>query len=335
MDFRTNVLQVLERKGITQADLAKKLNKSRQNISILLKEGRKPSYSTIKDFADALEVDTQELITGTKNSEEEQLILNPAPIKRFFEFIFSMAGGAPEYKKMITLYGQLIKQAYTKNGPIDEKIINSIKSAYPNFNVEWFLSGTGKMLLNDDSISNPMLALPEHSKENELELIKTEDHTEFRRLGEDKYLVVSPLINHYSYDAYISGCLDPLYIDEMPKHAVVMNELSLGIYRSIEVRGDSMDNGLKGCYSDGDILTGRKILQRHWRNKLHLHKYKFYMFVTFDGIFIKEVLEHDIENGNILCHSLNPDKESYPDFELNLSEVKEMYYIKAVTEPYK
>jgi hypothetical protein len=94
-----------------------------------------------------------------------------------------------------------------------------------------------------------------------------------------------------------------------------------------------MDNGLKGAISSGDIVTGRKLYEKHWQNKMHIHKYKHFILVTDEGIMIKEIKEHRVEEGIIVCHSLNSDKKLYPDFELSLAKVREIYYVKARTEP--
>jgi len=32
-----------------------------------------------------------------------------------------------------------------------------------------------------------------------------------------------------------------------------------------------------------------------------------------EGIIIKQITDHDVENKRVLIHSLNPDKDLYPD----------------------
>ncbi len=214
-------------------------------------------------------------------------------------------------------------------GPNTEyRILNEFR-----VNPTWWNDGNGEMILpSPDNKANAEFVSHEDAT---FEIIKKVDSTEFRAMGGDRYLVVSPLINQYGYAGYISGWADEEYVEELPRHAVIMKELTPGIYRSVEVKGDSMDNGLKGCISDGDIVTGRKLNRDYWLNRLHLHKYKNYILVTKEGILIKEIIEHKVEDGILVCHSLNPDKDSYPDFEVHLDDINEIFYIKAVTEPYR
>lgn len=141
------------------------------------------------------------------------------------------------------------------------------------------------------------------------------------------------MVEQCAYAGYVSGWADPTFVDELPKHTVVMRNLTLGVYRAFVVRGDSMDNGLRGSFADGDILACRKLYQKHWRHRLHIHQHKYFVFVTSKGIQIKEVIEHRVEEGIIVCHSLNPDKDKYPDFEISLADVREIYYVMARTEP--
>lgn len=210
---------------------------------------------------------------------------------------------------------------------IEYRILNEF-----NVNERWWETGEGNMLNpSPDNKSNAQFLGEE---DEPLELVKKVDSTEFRSIG-DRYIIECPLISQYAYAGYVSGWADEVYVEELPRHHVIVKELSPGIYRAFEVKGDSMDNGLKGCVGDGDIVTARKLNRDYWVNRLHLHKYKNYVLVTKDGILIKEITEHKVEEGIVVCHSLNPDKEAYPDFEVHLEDVNEIFYIKAITERYQ
>lgn len=175
--------------------------------------------------------------------------------------------------------------------------------------------------------------MPQPGEEHELELIRKEDFTEFRLVGDGQYMIICPLVEQSTYTGYVAGWADPVYLEELPLHSIVLSKPSIGVYRAFTVRGDSMDNGLRGSFAAGDILTARKLQHKYWRGKLHIHKYKYFVPVTVDGIQIKEITDHRVDEGIIVCHSLNPDKETYPDFELSLADVREIYYVKARTDP--
>ena len=210
-------------------------------------------------------------------------------------------------------------------------LLRSIKDAYPDVSEHWLEKGVGEMLTTPrGKIAKEATALPFH--DDDLEIIKREDGTEFRRLSDENYLMITPLITEYAYGGYTEGWSQPEYIHDLPRHAIVVDKLHFGIYRSFQVKGDSMNNGLLGSIADGYIVTGRRVEQKYWKSKLHIHKYKDFVIVGQEGINVKRIIEHKVEEGIIVCASLNEDKKQYPNFEINLSQVKELYNIISVTE---
>ncbi|MBB5643791.1 helix-turn-helix transcriptional regulator [Pedobacter cryoconitis] len=152
--------------------------------------------------------------------------------------------------------------------------------------------------------------------------------TPFINLSDGQYLMIMPLVSEYAYAGYLSGFTDPIYIEELPKHSIIVQKQHKGNYRAFEIVGDSMDDNTKESIPDGSIATGREIVQDYWRSKFHTHRYKDYVIVTRnDGIVIKRIIDHDVEKGIITCHSLNPDKAIYTDFKIKLKEVQQIFNI--------
>lgn len=89
-----------------------------------------------------------------------------------------------------------------------------------------------------------------------------------------------------------------------------------------------MDNGTRSSVADGDLVTGRRLQRKHWANKLHYHKHPNWVIVKYDGIIIKQIIDHDVENGVLIYESLNP---RYPGGSIHLDEVQELYNILLIT----
>jgi hypothetical protein len=101
-----------------------------------------------------------------------------------------------------------------------------------------------------------------------------------------------------------------------------------GKYMSFEVAGDSMNSGdPKDAIIDGSVVTGRFIDPSLWNSRFHIHMWKDYVIVHNDGVIIKRITHHDVDKHIIACQSLNPDKDRYPDFQLDLAEVKQIFNI--------
>lgn len=123
------------------------------------------------------------------------------------------------------------------------------------------------------------------------------------------YTMLTPHITEYGYGGYMRGFSDEKYVSEMPTFPIVVNELHRGVYISITMRGESMDDGTRESIMDGDVLTGR-LVQRHlWEdNLIHYKKHRYFIIHHVEGIIIKQIAEHDVPGKRIKIHSLNPDK---------------------------
>lgn len=137
-------------------------------------------------------------------------------------------------------------------------------------------------------------------------------------------IVSIPLISQYAYAGYLAGYSDPEYIENLPTIEFMPNRHMTGNYVAFEVRGDSMDDGTSDGYLNGEILICREVEQDYWRDsKLFINKRDF-VIVHTDGILIKRIIKHDVENHIITIHSLNP---LYPDKEIDLAEVKQIFSV--------
>lgn len=145
-------------------------------------------------------------------------------------------------------------------------------------------------------------------------------------------VTVAPLISQYAYAGYLSGFGDNEFLESQP-HYVAARRYNGGHYVAFEVRGDSMDDGTKRSICEGDILLGRELRKDLWQFKLHVPKV-FIIVHRTDGICCKEVVDHNVETGILTCHSWNPDPE-YKDFELNMKDILQLFYVKEISRDNK
>lgn len=154
----------------------------------------------------------------------------------------------------------------------------------------------------------------------------------FIDLGNGQYIMIVPLVQDYAYAGYLSGFQDEEYLDELPKHSFVVNKQHRGNYMAFQVIGESMSNGTDESITEGSTVTGREIQRHLWSSRFHIHRFKDYVIVHKEGILIKRIIKHDVDTGIITCRSLNPDKDAYPDFDLNLDDCSQMFNIVNVTQ---
>lgn len=160
---------------------------------------------------------------------------------------------------------------------------------------------------------------------NKEEYLRTNAGVKYKELGNGRYQMTVPFVPRKAYAKYIDEIRDAEEVD-YETYDFIVDKIGLGEYFAFEIKGDSMDDDSKRSISDGDIVLARKLKNDLWRDKLHIDKYKYWIIVTDSTIVCKEIISHDIENGEIVCHSLNPSGE-YSDFTLKLDEVKQLYNI--------
>lgn len=184
---------------------------------------------------------------------------------------------------------------------IREPKIELISNAFPELNRDWLVRGVGEMLNN----VNP-----------------TPKYNEAVPIQQD--VVYIPLVNQFAYAGYMEGYSDCTYLEQLPKVPFIVDHEGHGNYIAFEVKGDSMNNGTEESYLEGDRLYCREIAQHLWvSSKLHLRKWDF-VIVHEDGIVVKRIIDHNVENHTITIHSLN---DMYPDRILDLCDVKQIFNV--------
>lgn len=159
--------------------------------------------------------------------------------------------------------------------------------------------------------------------------------TKFIEISPGRYKMRVPLVPEYAKAGYLSGFSDLNYMETLPIHEPIVDRYHRGRYMAFEVTGDSMDDDSKRSIPHGSIVTAREIKRDLWRSRFHTHKFPYYVIVhKTEGIIVKEIIKHDVDAGVITLRSLNPDKEHYPDFEIHLDDVQQIFNVVKKEESY-
>lgn len=191
----------------------------------------------------------------------------------------------------------------TKSPSVGSEIIEQIASTYPDLNIEWLITGVGKM------IKNPY-RWETGGGDEEFSYMK---------------LLHVPLVSQYAQAEYLSRMNNKAYIDALPTLPVIAEHEGRGSYICFEVRGDSMNDGSDSSFIPGDILICREIDSAYYNKKPVFSKGKSFVIIhETDGIIVKQIIAHDVENGYITVHSLNP---LYEDDKIHLPDVKKLFNV--------
>jgi len=215
--------------------------------------------------------------------------------------------------------GTAIKPAFM------EKILNT----FPDLSAEFLKDGITPMLNPNDEYKNP------RHEAKPISLYPTkedEDGTEKRFVytADGTMGMKVKVVPAKAYAGYLRGFADPEYYEDFDYVVIAVEQEHRGTYLGFEVRGDSMvclesAELAEQSIFPGRIAIGRDLPRHQWVYRLHTHNYDNWVIVhKTEGILIKQITNHDVENGIITIHSLNPD---YPDEDIYLDEIEQIFSV--------
>lgn len=217
------------------------------------------------------------------------------------------------------------------NNNITQKFLLSLCNYY-HVNLEWLESGQMPIFKLQKDINATAIS-------DIFQIDEEISHNKYIDIGNGTMLMLTPLVNEYAYAGYLAGFKDPEFLEELPTHPIYVNKYYKGNYQSFTAVGDSMTSSNPELIEDniyhGNIVTGREVIRPHWQSQLHTHKFLDYVIVHREGILIKRIINHDVSKGLITVHSLNENKDLYPDREISLDEVYQIFSIVEVHQKRK
>lgn len=140
-----------------------------------------------------------------------------------------------------------------------------------------------------------------------------------------------PLIDKLAQAGYGKGggWDDDQYLNELSKMPVFVSHEHKGTYRCYEISGYSMFDETFRSYIPGDIILCRRIEKHLWQHKFHIRSNVFLINEIHRGLVLKEIKEHKVDEGQILCHSWNPE---YEDYWIDLNDCHEIYNVIKIVE---
>ena len=185
--------------------------------------------------------------------------------------------------------------------------LNALMKTFPQVNASWLLTGEGTIFATGN-------------KANATVALRSEEVTR------------APLISQFAHAGYLRGFGETEFMESQPVYFST-RKYDNGNYVAFEIRGESMRDGSDLSICDGDIALCRELPMEFWKYKIHTPKV-FVIIHQTEGITCKEVTQHNMETGEITCHSWNPDPE-YGDFKLSLAEVSQLFYLKEISRKSK
>ncbi len=221
-------------------------------------------------------------------------------------------------------YSTLHNYIAGRRAAVDLNLILKITKTFDDISSEWLLSGKGEMIKNQHEEEL------EEEDEDDVEepYLITKSGNKYYDVGNGRYRMRVPLVPYYAYGRYIGGTGEsiPMERDAWEEVDFIVDRIAMGKYYAFEIKGDSMDDGSRHSFVQGDVVLARELQRDYWRDKLRFRDFPYWIVVTDDSILCKEIIEHDTETGMVTFHSLNPSPE-YRDFSLCVDEIRQLFNV--------
>lgn len=155
-----------------------------------------------------------------------------------------------------------------------------------------------------------------------------EDHKSFRVLtivtnaSDDERIVHVPVP---AQAGYASELTDPTFIQDLPTFSLPDYKYKVGTHRSFDVSGDSMEPTL----FEGDKVICSYLEPTLWESSIKDNY--VYVVVTRGDIVVKRVTNKIKKDKSL---TLSSDNNYYEPFDMHISDVREVWYVRAKISPF-
>jgi DNA-binding XRE family transcriptional regulator len=227
-----------------------------------------------------------------------------------------------EIKKMREKLGLTQKELGDLIGASRETIINYEKGKpIPKSKSEILLKVLDPDSVYHKTVSSEHVVKPADNFENK-------NGNQFIELPNGQFYMLMPLAEFKIQAGFLNSYQDAEFLMDLSQHGILVDKPVQGRYVAFRVNGDSMDDGSSDAITRNSIVSTRE-LQRHlWKDKLRFKDFPYWVIYTTQSKMplLKEIVEHDTDEGFITCHSLN-DSPEFSDFRLNLNDIQALFYV--------
>lgn len=217
-----------------------------------------------------------------------------------------------------------------KNG-LSEKFASLISSKYNDLNYDWLLTGEGEMIKMEGKQFDENIAIKDQksvpAKRNYKQMYAVADDNTIYPI-QDGVTQIDDSAHMEVEFRDLSVAAGPLSRTAEPtekKTLLVPKEYDNGEYLVVRVDGNSMEDGTEYSIPGGaNILIKR--LHLEYNEKLPIRG-NLFVIDARDGQALKQIVDHNQDEGYVVCHSYNPD---YKDYKVMIEDVFDFYIYRKI-----
>lgn len=203
---------------------------------------------------------------------------------------------------------------------------------FDQVNAEWLMVGKGEMLKKQTvhvSISTPVPSIePEiksysATRNGKNYSVKKEAGIIAITLDKDTGEENIAMVDTKAAAGYPQYFLEPEYLVDLPKFNLPGPQFRNATFRCFQVIGDSMAETL---YPEDWVICAYVDLSQGLRSFNSIKEGYIYVIITEEAVLVKRLLNRVQERGKIVIMS---DNEAYATREVDVEDIKELWYVKA------
>jgi len=173
----------------------------------------------------------------------------------------------------------------------------------------------------DIRVSTPEIVRDDEPFENK-------NGNKFQELPNGQYVMTMPIIEVNAQAGLLDNYQSAEFLLDMEQYGLVTDQPVKGRYIAFRVSGHSMDDGGYNAIPDKSIVSTRELQRHHWTSKIRYSDFPYWVIYTTQSKMplLKEIIEHNAQEGYITCHSLN-DSPEFTDFRLDINDVQALFYV--------
>lgn len=185
-------------------------------------------------------------------------------------------------------------------------IVDRLRDTNKDISITWLLTGEGEMIKMEGRSIDENYTVPQKDS--------------VTQVSNDGYMEVE-----FRDLSVAAGPLSMTDQKAPKKTMLVPREYDKGEYLVVRVEGPSMEDGTIYSIPNGaNILIKRMYLENGDRLPI---RDNLFVIDAKDGQALKQIIEHNTEEGYIICHSYNPE---FNDYRVNLEDVFGFYIFRKI-----
>jgi phage repressor protein C with HTH and peptisase S24 domain len=244
-------------------------------------------------------------------------------INRLQDYILSKKISTRQLEIAIGASNGAISRAFKNGTDIQSKWISKVVDTYSDLDVNWLITGEGEMIKGSDL---------NVTQRGDLNVTNDEESTYFKKNVLSEFHYKEPIVitvditnNEVIPITNIKAAAGGGYVntEELTSEDVIKlpnHMLKAGNHLCIRIKGNSMAPTLQ----DGGYVVVKSVERSEWK---YIPDERIYIVVDTEGMTYLKRVKNRFDQGFVVLCSDNPDKPTYPNFNLQESELMSIWYV--------